>query len=72
VDRAIRQSISQAHENPDATLPYIRSNAQEMTAEVLDAHIHTFVNEFSLGLGERGRAAVAILEKNARNKGIIP
>lgn len=72
VDRAIRQSITRAHENPDATLPYIRSHAQEMTAEVLDAHIQTFVNEFSLDLGERGRAAVAILEEKARHTGIIP
>jgi 1,4-dihydroxy-6-naphthoate synthase len=72
VDRAIRRSIALAHENPDATLPYIRTHAQEMTAEVLDAHIHTFVNEFSLDLGERGRAAVAILEEKTRDAGIIP
>jgi 1,4-dihydroxy-6-naphthoate synthase len=72
VDRAIRQSISLAHENPDATLSYIRSHAQEMTAEVLDAHIHTFVNEFSMDLGERGRKAIAGLEEKAHETEIIP
>lgn len=71
VDRAIRQSIAMAHEKPEATLPYIRTHAQEMTDRVLDAHIRTFVNEFSMDLGERGRAAVAVLEEKARRTGII-
>lgn len=72
VDKAIRQSIDLAREDPDATLPYIRTHAQEMTSEVLDAHIHTFVNDFSLDLGERGREAVAVLEEKARHTGVIP
>jgi 1,4-dihydroxy-6-naphthoate synthase len=72
VDNAICKSIQLARENPQATLPYIRRHAQEMTAEVLDAHIHTFVNEFSLDLGELGRKAVKMLEDNARQRGIIP
>ena len=71
MDNAIRESIYLARDNPEATLPYIRTHAQEMTAEVLDAHIHTFVNEFSLDLGERGREAVSALEDKARQTGII-
>jgi len=72
VDQAIYRSIVLAREDPRAALPYIRAHAQEMTTEVLDAHIHTFVNEFSLDLGTRGRAAVATLEEKARQTGIIP
>ena len=72
VDDAIRQSIETARRHPDACLPYIRSFAQEMTSQVLEAHIETFVNDFSLDLGELGRKAVATLEAKARQTGIIP
>lgn len=72
VEDAIRGSIALARQDPAATLPYIRSHAQEMTAEVLDAHIHTFVNEFSVDLGHLGRNAVAALEDRARRTGVIP
>ena len=68
----IRLSIAAARQAPAAALPYIRCHAQEMTAEVLEAHIHTFVNEFSLDLGDTGRRAVAVLEEKARERGIIP
>jgi 1,4-dihydroxy-6-naphthoate synthase len=69
---AIRRSIAAARQEPAASLPYIRCHAQEMTTEVLEAHIDTFVNEFSMDLGDTGRRAVAVLEEKAREKGIIP
>jgi 5,8-dihydroxy-2-naphthoate synthase len=72
VEDAIRKSIAQARQNPAATLPYIRSHAQEMTTEVLEAHIHTFVNEFSIDLGPMGRQAVASLAEKAQRTGVIP
>lgn len=72
VDSAIRRSIQQAQKEPALTFPYIRTYAQEMTPKVLDAHIHTFVNEFSLDLGDAGHAAVAALEAKARETGLIP
>jgi 1,4-dihydroxy-6-naphthoate synthase len=63
---------SSARANPDAALPYIRAHAQEMTAEVLRAHIDTFVNAFSIDLGPSGRKAVERLEAEARGAGILP
>jgi 1,4-dihydroxy-6-naphthoate synthase len=72
VESAIRKSIALARKDPVATLPYIRAHAQEMTPEVLDAHIRTFVNEFSLDLGPLGRNAVAALADRARQTGVIP
>ena len=72
VEDAIRKSIALARQNPASALPYIRAHAQEMTGEVLDAHIHTFVNEFSVDLGPMGRNAVAALADKARNTGVIP
>ncbi len=71
LDNAIRKSIALAYEKPEATLGYMRTHAQEMTQEVLDAHVHTFVNEFSRDLGEQGRQAVTALEEKARQIGII-
>ncbi len=71
LESQIRKSIALAQADPATALPYIRSHAQEMTRSVLDAHIETFVNAFSLGLGSQGRAAVDALEQNARKAGII-
>ena len=72
LEDAIRRSIALAHQDPAAALPYIRAHSQEMTAEVLEAHIHTFVNDFSLDLGPTGREAVAALAEKARRTGVIP
>jgi 1,4-dihydroxy-6-naphthoate synthase len=72
VDNLIRQSILLAQENPDETLPYIRNHAQEMTAEVLRAHIHMFVNDFSLDMGDKGRKAVKALADRAQQAGLLP
>jgi 1,4-dihydroxy-6-naphthoate synthase len=72
MEDAIRKSIALARQDPAAALPYIRAHAQEMTAEVLEAHINTFVNEFSVDLGPMGRKAVAALAAKARQTGVIP
>lgn len=72
LETQIRQSIAAARTDPEPALPYIRTHAQEMTLAVLQAHIDTYVNDFSLDLGPRGRAAVAELEKRARSAGLIP
>lgn len=67
----IRRSIAAARQDPQAAMPYIRSQAQEMTEEVLQAHIQAFVNEFSSDLGPSGREAVRVLEEKALGAGII-
>jgi 1,4-dihydroxy-6-naphthoate synthase len=71
LEAQIRESIAMAQADPAAALPYIRRHAQEMTRTVLDAHIQTFVNAFSLRLGSEGRAAVDALERKARQAGVI-
>jgi len=70
-DALIGQSIAMAQQNPAATLPYIRSHAQEMTESVLQEHIHTFVNEFSLDLGTTGLEAINTLKEKAYQAGIL-
>ncbi len=70
VDRAIRSSLRLAWNNPEAGQGFIRAHAQEMDEMVLRSHIATFVNEFSLDLGEEGRAATRLmLEKAAELAG---
>lgn len=71
LETGIRQSIAMARKDPSAAMPYIRAHAQEMDADVLKAHIDTFVNDFSLDLGPKGRAAVAALEKKALQAGVV-
>jgi 1,4-dihydroxy-6-naphthoate synthase len=72
LEEAIRQSIQLARQDPESALPYIRAHAQEMTADVLRAHIGTFVNEFSLDLGAAGRQAIDVLAARARQAGLLP
>ena len=71
IDGAVRSSITRAMAAPSDALPYIRKYAQEMDEDVLAAHIRTFVNDFSLDLGERGRQAIDTLERMALDAGIL-
>jgi 1,4-dihydroxy-6-naphthoate synthase len=54
----MRQSVQYAFDHPEASRPFIRQHAQEMDESVMQAHIGLYVNEYSLSLGEKGRAAV--------------
>jgi 1,4-dihydroxy-6-naphthoate synthase len=71
VDAAVNTSIRRAMADPDGTLPYIRQHAQEMDDTVLQAHIRTFVNDFSLAQTGLGRRAIEKLEAMARDTGAI-
>ncbi len=64
-EKAIGASLRYAQRNPDASLDYIRENAQEMELEIISSHIRTFVNEFSEDLGMEGQAAIKALIKQA-------
>ncbi len=68
----IRRSIALAREKPERALPYIRSHSQELTEEVLRAHIDMFVNDFTIDLGEAGRRMVQVLQNKAQQAGILP
>ena len=59
--RLMRKSVEHAFANPDASRAFVRSHAQEMDEEVMQAHIKLYVNEYSVSLGDNGRAAVAKL-----------
>jgi 1,4-dihydroxy-6-naphthoate synthase len=58
VQRLIRKSLEFAFENPAESLGFVHQHAQEMDAEVMQKHINLYVNEYSLSLGEKGKAAI--------------
>jgi 1,4-dihydroxy-6-naphthoate synthase len=72
VNRILRQSVEYAFAHRDASLPFVREHAQEMSEEVMYKHIDLYVNEYSIDLGAEGRRAVTTLFERAAASGIIP
>jgi 1,4-dihydroxy-6-naphthoate synthase len=58
VNDLIRQSLEHSRNAYPELSDFIRSNAQEMEEDVMRKHINLYVNDYSLTLGPRGRAAV--------------
>jgi 1,4-dihydroxy-6-naphthoate synthase len=58
LEKLIRQSVQYAWKNPDLLRPYIKSHAQSMEDEVIDAHIALYVNHFTENLGTSGEQAL--------------
>lgn len=71
VQDVLKRSISYAINNPDQSRSYIKQHAQEMDDDVIEGHIKLYVNEFSLGLGESGKRAIATLKKMAQWANIL-
>ncbi len=72
VNRVLRRSVEYAFAHRDASLPYVREHAQEMSDEVMYRHIDLYVNQYSVDLGAEGRRAVETLFERARAGGIVP
>jgi 1,4-dihydroxy-6-naphthoate synthase len=72
VNRLVRQSVEYAFAHRDASLPYVRAHAQEMSEEVMYKHIDLYVNDYSVDLGSEGRRAVTLLFEKAEALGVVP
>ena len=72
VNRVMRRSVEFALAHREASLPYVRAHAQEMSEPVMYQHIDLYVNDYSIDLGEQGRRAVQVLFDRARQSAIIP
>ncbi len=72
VNRVLRASVEYAFAHPDASRPYVRAHAQEMSEEVMYKHIDLYVNQYSVDLGPDGRRAVDVLFERGRATGTIP
>lgn len=68
----IRNSVSMAWANPDASRDFVLANAQEMEPEVVQQHIKLYVNEFTLELGRDGLAAADALLQRSAAAGLTP
>jgi len=71
VNRLLRQSVEYAFAHRDASLPFVRRHAQEMSEAVMYQHIDLYVNEYSIDLGTEGRRAVEALFARAAASGVI-
>ena len=68
--RVVRRSVEHALTHPTDSADYVAAHAQEMSAEVQYRHIRTYVNDYSVSLGERGRRAVEVLLDAAAERGV--
>jgi 1,4-dihydroxy-6-naphthoate synthase len=72
LNRVMRRSVEFAFANREASLPYVRAHAQEMSDEVMYKHIDLYVNDYSIDLGREGRRAVDLMFRRADDLGLIP
>ena len=64
-------ALQAAFDDPASTEAYVKEHAQELADEVTGEHIKTYVNDFTLNLGDEGRAAIDTLEKMAQAAGVF-
>lgn len=72
MNRVMRRSVEYAFAHREASLPYVRAHAQEMSEEVMYQHIDLYVNEYSVDLGPQGRHAIKLLFDRAEGAGMVP
>lgn len=72
LDEAVRRSVAYALAHPEEALDYMRAHAQELSDEVIWAHVHTYVNAFSLDVGEEGNGPWPASSPRPRPGGLPP
>lgn len=72
IEDGLRRSVALAFAEPERSRGWIREHAQELDPEVCRRHIELYVNEFSLDLGDEGRAAIDELLARGRASGFLP
>jgi 1,4-dihydroxy-6-naphthoate synthase len=72
VSDAIRRSIEWGRAHRGSALAAMRSHAQELSDDVLWAHVDLYVGEHTLELGDEGRRALDTLSELARQRGLLP
>ena len=65
IEGKIRESLDYAKRHPEDAWPYIKAHAREMADAVIREHIATFVNDFSIEVGEEGERAIRVLLETA-------
>ncbi len=71
ISHAVRDSVAYAFAGPQKSINYIKEHSKELADSVISSHIDLYVNDFSLDLGEEGRAAIDYLLQKGREKKIF-
>ena len=71
IEHLIKASVEHAFLHPDDSLSFTKQYASEMDPDVMQKHIKTYVNDYSISLQDSGMAAVRELEARAKVAGII-
>ena len=71
VNRVMRRSVAYAFAHREDEMPFVRAHAQSMEDAVMAAHIELYVTDFTLELGEQGRAAVREMFRIAGELGVV-
>jgi 1,4-dihydroxy-6-naphthoate synthase len=72
LNQAVSRSLLYARDHPEETVAYIKQHAAELEDQVIWAHIHTYVNDFSLDVGTEGERAVEELFRQGQEAGLLP
>ncbi|MBF0301486.1 MAG: 1,4-dihydroxy-6-naphthoate synthase [Desulfamplus sp.] len=71
IQQMIGESIQYGFDHPESGRAYIKIHAQELDDEVINQHIHLYVNNFSKNIGNEGEAAIRIFFQKAEDAGLI-
>jgi 1,4-dihydroxy-6-naphthoate synthase len=72
IARAVHDSVAYGLDHREEALNYAMQFARDMDPEVADKFVGMYVNKWTLGYGERGRAAVQMLLDRGVATGLIP
>lgn len=71
LQKLISQSVQYAFDHPQDSNDYVKAHAAEMNKEVIQKHIHLYVNEYSVDVGAEGEQAVKTLFDKAVEKELV-
>jgi len=72
ISQAIRESVAYALDHREEALNYALQFARDMDADLADKFVGMYVNRWTLGYGETGRAAVQELLDRGAQAGLLP
>ena len=72
VAKAIRESVTYALAHREDALKYAMQFARDMDPELADKFVGMYVNQWTLGFGEKGRGAVRELLARGAEAGLLP
>ena len=71
-NKLLTESIRFAMEKPLISLPFIKNYAQNLEESIIFQHIHLFVNDYSVQMGEEGKEAINKLFKKGFDAAALP